>query len=374
MTKTYQTDLNNIIEQVISPLAQKVDETGAFPREALDAMGEAGLLGLVSSSEVGGSGESHRAAAFVVERVANACGSTAMVVCMHYAGAAVIEAFGDREKREAIAKGKHVTTLAFSEYGSRSHFWAPMGTATRKNGGISLNAKKSWVTSAGQSDSYVWSSRPLAADGNSTLWLVPANAEGLSIPKPFDGLGLRGNHSSPVLAEGVVIESKDMLGSDGEGFDLMMKIVLPYFSVMSAAFSVGTMRAMTDKSIKHSAQTELQHLGNSLSNLPTVRAYLARMQIKTDMAHSLLADALDSLEKGRDDAMLRVLEIKAATGELVTEVTDLGMRVCGGAAFRKDSGLERHFRDARASTVMAPTTDMLYDFIGRAICGIPLFE
>jgi alkylation response protein AidB-like acyl-CoA dehydrogenase len=72
--------------------------------------------------------------------------------------------------------------------------------------------------------------------------------------------------------------------------------------------------------------------------------------------------------------MLRVLEVKAATGELVTEVTDLGMRVCGGAAFRKDSGLERHFRDARASTVMAPTTDMLYDFIGRAICGIPLFE
>lgn len=71
--------------------------------------------------------------------------------------------------------------------------------------------------------------------------------------------------------------------------------------------------------------------------------------------------------------MLRVLEVKAAAGEASTEVTDLAMRVCGGAAFRKEVGIERHFRDARAATVMAPTTDVLYDFIGKAVCGLPLF-
>lgn len=71
--------------------------------------------------------------------------------------------------------------------------------------------------------------------------------------------------------------------------------------------------------------------------------------------------------------MLRVLEVKAATSEAATEVTDLAMRVCGGAAFRKEVGVERNFRDARASTVMAPTTDTLYDFVGKAVCGLPLF-
>ena len=49
------------------------------------------------------------------------------------------------------------------------------------------------------------------------------------------------------------------------------------------------------------------------------------------------------------------------------------MRVCGGAAFRKEVGVERFFRDARAGGVMAPTTDVLYDFIGKAVCGMPLF-
>jgi isovaleryl-CoA dehydrogenase len=50
------------------------------------------------------------------------------------------------------------------------------------------------------------------------------------------------------------------------------------------------------------------------------------------------------------------------------------MRLCGGAAFRKDVGIERRFRDARAARVMAPTTDALEDFIGRALCGLPLLD
>ena len=91
------------------------------------------------------------------------------------------------------------------------------------------------------------------------------------------------------------------------------------------------------------------------------------------MVHTLLLDTLNALEQGEPHAMLRVLEVKAAAGETATEVTDLAMRVCGGAAFRKDLGVERHFRDARAATVMAPTTDALYDFIGKAVCGMPLF-
>jgi alkylation response protein AidB-like acyl-CoA dehydrogenase len=366
--------VDEIVAESVAPAAAEVDRAGTFPRAALDAFGRAGLLGLVSSPEVGGLGESHRAAAQVVERVASDCASTAMVLCMHYAGTAVVEAHGPREVREAIARGEHVTTLAFSEKGSRSHFWAPVSTASpADDGGVRLDAEKSWITSAGQADSYVWSSRPLAAEGQSTVWLVPSGAAGLSVTTPFDGLGLRGNSSSPVKAEGVVVPGENMLGADGDGFNVMMGVVLPYFQLMSAGFSVGTMEAATTKAAAHVGGTRFEHLGQSLADLPTVRAYLSRMRIKTDMCRALLGDALAALETGRDDAMLRVLEVKAAAGEASTEVTDLAMRVCGGAAFRKEVGVERHFRDARAATVMAPTTDVLYDFIGKAVCGLPLF-
>src|SRR5262245_5560425 len=208
----YLSALEQVIEDVVAPAAADIDQTGAFPRAGLDALGAAGLLGLISATEVGGQGQGHRVATLVVERLARDCASTAMVVCMHYAGTAVIEAHGPRDVREAIAAGRHLTTLAFSEAGSRSHFWAPISTAIGANGLVQLDAQKSWATSAGQADSYVWSSRPLTAEGPSTIWLVPGEAAGLRIPAPFNGLGLRGNHSSPITADGVVVPRAAMLG------------------------------------------------------------------------------------------------------------------------------------------------------------------
>jgi alkylation response protein AidB-like acyl-CoA dehydrogenase len=368
----YLETLEAIAVDVIRPQAVEVDQSGSFPRTAVDALSKGGLLGLISATDVGGSGQGLREAVMAVERVARECGSTAMVLCMHYAATAVIEAHGPRSVREEIAAGRHLTTLAFSETGSRSHFWAPVSTASSHNGTVRLDAKKGWVTSAGEANSYVWSSRPVEAEGASTLWLVPARTAGLSIPMAFNGLGLRGNASSPITAQEVMLERAAMLGPDGGGFDIMMSIVLPYFQLMNAAFSIGTMEAATEKTCEHAAGAKFQHLGQSLSDLPTIRAYVARMRVKVDMARALLLDALDAIEANRADAMLRVLEVKAAAGEVSTEVTDLAMRVCGGAAFRKDVGVERHFRDARAATVMAPTTDVLYDFIGKAVCGMPL--
>lgn len=369
----YLAALATVIADVVAPAAAEVDRTGAYPRAALDALSRAGLLGLVSATEVGGGGEGPRAATAVVQAMAEHCGSTAMVVMMHYCGTAVIEAFGPTDVRERIAAGDYVTTLAFSEVGSRSMFWAPMSSAAASGDTVTLDAQKSWVTSAGQADGYVWSSKPLAGEGASTLWLVPADAPGLKVGAPFDGLGLRGNCSSPMSAAGVEVPASAMLGADGGGFDAMLGVVLPWFQVMNAGFSVGTANAATAKAAAHAAGTRFEHLDQALADSPLARANVARMRIRTDAAEALLLDTLTAMETGRADATLRVLEVKALAGETAIDVTDLAMRVCGGAAFRKEVGVERNFRDARAASVMAPTTDTLYDFIGRIACGLPLF-
>src|SRR5690349_5376640 len=120
--KPYLETVDQIIKEVIAPAAADIDQQGTFPRAAIEALGRAGLLGLISANEVGGLGQGHRAATIVVERIASACASTAMVVCMHYCGTAVIEAYGPKAVREAVARGEHLTTLAFSEVGSRRIF------------------------------------------------------------------------------------------------------------------------------------------------------------------------------------------------------------------------------------------------------------
>jgi len=370
---SYLDTVDAVARTTVAEHAAAVDREAAFPAASIAALRSAGLLGLISAKEVGGLGEGPRAAALVVERIAHECGSTAMVLCMHYAGTAVLEKHGPEALRRENANGEHLLTLAFSESGSRSHFWAPVSTARIHAEGVELRARKSWVTSAHHATAYIWSSRPLENEGASTLWWVPRATTGVSSTAAFDGLGLRGNDSTPVAAEGAVIPAANALGTDGGGLAIMLETVLPIFNVMTTACSVGLMGGATDAACAHASGTRYEHLGEPLASLPTIRAYLARMRITTDQARCFMLDTVDALETGRDDALLRVLECKAAAGDAATRVLDTGMRVCGGAAFRREVGVERRFRDARAGTVMAPTTDQLYDFIGKALCGMEVF-
>ncbi|MED5372609.1 MAG: acyl-CoA dehydrogenase family protein [Myxococcota bacterium] len=368
--------LSSTVEDLLDGIAahaSHVDATGAFPTHTLDALREAGLLGLVTPTEHGGQGGTLSDAARVVEAIGRVCGSSAMVTCMHYAGALVLAKLGPAEINRDIAEGRHISTLAFSEAGSRSHFWAPLSTATVDGEQVVLDARKSWVTSAHHATAYVWSSQPLGAEGASTLWLVPRESAGLQLGERFEGLGLRGNDSVPVKAEGVRVPAAHQLGEDGAGFDHMMGIVLPAFQLMNAAASIGATRAALKAATEHVAGVRFGHLDSRLCELPTIRAYLAKAQIQADSTAALWEDALQAVDSGRADAMLRVLQAKAAASETSQEVTATCMRICGGAAFRKEVGVERNFRDAQAAGVMAPTSDVLYDFIGKALCGMPLF-
>jgi len=370
---THLDALERVITDVVAPGAAATDEQGIFPQPAITALGEAGILGLTASPDVGGGGGGMRPAAEVIERLAGTCGSTAMIVLMHYAAGAVLEAHGSKDIRQAIGSGRHLTTLAFSEVGSRSQFWTPVSTATADGDGVLLHARKSWITSGAEADSYVWSSRPVDQDsGPMTLWSVPATAEGLSQPGGFDGVGLRGNGSIPVTADGVRVPLEARLGPDGEGLNIGLATGLPWFLVLSAAFSLGVLEAVTAKTGAHLGSARLEHLGETLVQQPIPRVDYARLRLGTDRVRAFLNDTLTALDTGRADAQLRVLEVKAVAAEEGAAGTDLAMKLCGGAAFRKETGIERHFRDSLAARVMAPTTDALLDIVGRAVSGLPL--
>jgi alkylation response protein AidB-like acyl-CoA dehydrogenase len=289
---------------------------------------------------------------------------------------AVAKSFPEREAvLRQIAKGKHLSTLAFSEKGSRSHFWAPVSQATLEGDVYRLTADKSWVTSAGHADSYVVSTRsadlgePLA----STLYYLPSGTPGLKVGAAFDGLGLRGNASSALRLADVSRTATDRLTDEGEGFSGMLNTVLPWFQLGSAAVWVGVARAATSATQRHLLDSRFEHLGESLAALPNLRARLARMQVLVDVHEAFLAHVAGRMEQPAPDTMLAVLESKAAAAEMALEVTDLAMRACGGAGFSRRLSVERNFRDARAASVMAPTTDILYDFIGKSLLEMPLF-
>lgn len=368
--------------RVLAPVAGQNDTAARFSTEAVQSLGESGLLGLLLPVDVGGAGLGPRTFAAVTATLAEADASVAMVYVMHVLGAATVLSARPRSEQtftpllREIAAGRHLTTLAFSEAGSRSHFWAPVSRARHNGDGVYISAKKSWVTSAGHAQSYVVSA--LAPEGagptDSTLYLLAAGTRGLSVAGPWDGLGLRANASAPLTLEDCPVASEFQLTDDGAGFPAMLNVVLPLFNLGTAAVALGLCRAAVAATTSHLKNAKFEHLGQSLGeSLPTLRAQLAAMQIETDGLAARIDDLVDHLETPGELTMLRVLETKAAAGEAAISVTSTAMRVCGGAAFSKHLNIERLFRDAHAGAVMAPTGDVLREFIGKSLLGIPLF-
>ena len=302
-------------------------------------------------ASAGGSALGPRAFAEINAILAEADPSVAMIYMMHVCATEVIVAGAKATKSPVFAtalqdmsRGKHLTTLAFSEAGSRSHFWAPISRASRTAGGVQLNARKSWVTSAGFADSYVVTTLSSEAKGptDSTLYLVPRSAPGLHVAAPWDGLGLRATASSPMTLEAVEVGEDRRLTDEGGGFAAKLNIVLPWFNLASATVALGICRAAVGATVTHLKTSRFEHLGNtSLGEaLPTLRQTLAQMRTHTDGLAHRCRRLPPRVENPGPATMLQVLEVKASAGETATRVTSQAMHACGGAAFSKHTSIE----------------------------------
>ena len=369
-----------LAEEVAAPLAPEIDRQGRFPSESVHALTEQGFPGLCLPVEFGGQGQTAAVFASVVEEIAHACGSTAMIYVMHVVAAQAIVASTTLSRRakllREIARGEHLTTLAFSESGSRSQFWAPMSKLIDNGDDCVISARKSWVTSANHADSFVSSAQ---SPGNAlpaelTLYLLDPKSPGVRIASEFNGLGLRGNDSVPVDIESARVPQGDMLTNHGAGSEMTLGVLLPWFIVGTSAMANGLCRATVDRTTEHLSKHKFENTGSHLRDLPNLRSRLAQMSVLTQQSRALLGFALASMLAGDQQTPVLLMQARTASLSAAVDVTDLAMKTCGGAAFSKQLPIDRLFRDARAGWVMAPTVDHLWDFIGRSLTGMPLFE
>ena len=374
--------LSTEVEERLAPVldiaaqhAGDVDRRARFPREVMDALAEQGLLGLTVPSPLGGLGEGFEAAFEVLNRLARRCASSGMILTMHYAAVAVLrDAAGGRFETvlREIGAGEHLSTLALSEKATRSNFWISMGDTKRlPDGGTALTVDKSFVTSAGPANSYIVSVGSAERTGHSSseLWLVGAHQEGVEVLDWWQGSGLRGNSSAPMRFR-CDLPAASAITGPGEGLDVILGVILPWFQMGAAAVSVGVARAAVDFARDHVVGTVLEHLGQRLVDQPVVRHTLGRLISRVDTVEGFLRAAVAELGAGTA-GVDRILELKAVANEVALEATDGAMRLGGGAAYSGGSPADRLFRDARAGVVMAPTADMVYEMVGRVAAGEP---
>jgi alkylation response protein AidB-like acyl-CoA dehydrogenase len=367
-------------QETLRANADRIDQSRQFPRENLAALGKSGVLGLLVPKQFGGAGAGLAEMSQVIDTQAQNCASTAMVTLMHFCATAVIATRASDEVRQqllpAISRGEHLSTLAFSEAGSGGHFYAPVSEVRQSGSQKTLSAQKSFVTSAGEADSYVVSARKTGAAGptESNLYLIPKAAAGFTAQGRFEGLGLAGNASAPMTLADVTIDDKARLGPEGTGFQTMLELVLPHFQIGVASVSAGIATAAFQAITARVGARKYQHAGGaSLASIPRVQFLVAEMAIELDSMRAYLSETIRRAAAGDPAAMLYVLGVKVKAADACLNIVSRAMTLGGGWAFGRRGGLERMFRDAQAAAVMAPASDVLKDFVGKACLGLPLF-
>lgn len=379
-------ELSSLVERVttlsvdlIGPAAEHVDTFASWPEAGMRALAAEGLTGLTVPAQLGGHGQGLLGLAAVTETLGLACSSTAMCFGMHCVATAVIaaKANADHEERylRPIARGEHLTTLALSETGTGAHFFVPQTRMEAVDDVFQLHGTKQFVTSGGHVDSYVVSTagQQDTEDGEFSCLLVDADAAGLVWGPGWTGLGMRGNSSRSLTLNGVGVPARNLLGAEGDQVWYVFEVIAPYFLTAMAGTYLGVAQAALDLTLQHMKARQYAHSGQSLSGVEILQHRIGQLWMQVARSRLLLRHAARLGDLGSPDALTAILASKADAANTAVNVTNEAMTLGGGMAYRANSTLTRLLRDARASHVMSPTTDMLTVWTGRSALGLPLF-
>jgi alkylation response protein AidB-like acyl-CoA dehydrogenase len=292
---------------------------------------------------------------------------------MHSVTAATIGAAGGAKAGEvlpALAEGRMLGSLAFSERGTGAHFYSPELQATRENGSVTVSGRKSFVTSGGHADVYLLLLQG-AEQGTADAHLVGREHPGVHFEGGWQGLGMAGNSSVGMELTEVKLGEDTRIGAPGAGLELVFNTVAPFFLVGLAAVNVGIAAAAAKAATRHAAERRYPD-GTSLAEVQYVQHLLADMDTSVRTARLLVRDAARLGEAGDESALVAIMEAKVTATEAAAAVTHLALQTTGGQGYTPDLPVERHLRDARAGSVMAPTNAVLRSWIGKALAGLPV--
>lgn len=366
--------VRRIVEERIAPTAAERDVDGAFPREAVEAIGDRGLLGMVVAENNGGAGASRRAFALLAEELGRACASTALVAVSHIITEKAIEiAASDVIKCKWFSKmmaGRALGAFAVHESNSGSNAGAITTTAIKDGDDYIVNGSKFFITSAGEANVYLVLARTdpeKGLQGMSTL-LIEKDAHGLSFGRPEDKMGLRSSSSREIFFNDCRIPAANLVGVEGGGLQVISQNVIGWGFFGAAGISVGIAQAAVDLAVKHAKERTIA--GQPIGIHQAVQSLIADMIIQSEAAETLLASCAGKADASPTSAAMNGFKAKLFASESAVAVTDKAIQVMGGHGYCRDYTVERLFRDARGLMLHFKTSEWLRQDIAKAALAL----
>ena len=360
-----------IAEKELAPRAEQTDRERRYPSEALDALKEAGFWALRVDKQYGGHGADLLSAVLVVEELAKRCPSTAMCYKMHLEASEVINRIPTDYQVEhfikPMAKGEVFATVAGSETWRDGDNWTTsrvFSHAKKVPGGYQLdNVRKSYVTSSEQATHYFFlcrMSEEATADETSLLFVERDKIE-FELLEEWNGIGLRGNASSPMRFSGVVPE-ENRTGGANTGMKEAGGMFVPVLGLTYAAAYLGTGSGAFDIAKQEGDRRFAS--GSRRMDAPVNQRRMAELSVEIEAAQTMLHAAAAKFDSGNLTSPLAIMQAKVLCSETAVHVTQELMTMFGGTAFAGRIPIERYFRDARAGMIMGVANDQAYETIG----------
>jgi alkylation response protein AidB-like acyl-CoA dehydrogenase len=360
----------NFAAERLKPFAAEWDRSSTFPREAIEEMGQLGLMGMLVPETWDGAAADHVSYALAVEEVAAGDGSCSTIMSVHNSvGCMPILKFGSAEQKERflkpLARGEQLAAFALTEPSAGSDASALKTRAQRIGNHYVVNGTKQFITSGENADLVIVFAitDPAAGKKGMSAFIVPTDTAGFRVARTEHKLGLHASDTAHLVFDDMKLTPDLLLGAEGEGYKIALAN-LEGGRIGIAAQAIGMARAAYEAALSYAKERE--SFGKKIIEHQAVAFRLADMATQIEVARQMMLHAATLRDAGQP-CLKEAAMAKLFASEMAERVCSDAIQIHGGYGYLNDFPVERIYRDVRICQIYEGTSDIQRMVIARAI-------
>ncbi|MGO9568920.1 MAG: acyl-CoA dehydrogenase family protein [Desulfomonilaceae bacterium] len=362
--------VRRIAARELAPRAAELDETAGFPHAAVAAFAENGILNPLLPAQYGGVDLGLLTFSMILEEIARACASSALLLIAQADGMLPILHGGSEPLKEKylqrLADDSHqLTALAATEPSAGSDIVSMRTKAVRKGDRYIVNGQKCFITNGSVADFFVlyaYTDTSLGARGISAF-VVEKGFPGLVYGKNENKMGMRGSINSDLFFEDMEVPAENLVGVEGGGFVNLMK-TLAMSRLFCASQAVGIAQGALNEAVAYAG--ERVQFAKPIAALAPIQFMVADMAAALESSRLLTHKAAHLFDEGEAErAGTFAAMAKFMASDTAMRVTTDAVQILGGYGYMKDYPVERMMRDAKLTQIYTGTNQIMRLIAGR---------
>ncbi len=356
----------------LKPHSAEWDRSGAFPAEAIRALGRLGLMGMLVPEEYGGAGADFVSYSLAMEEIAagDASCSTVMTVNNSLVCTAILN-FGTDEQKERylrpLAKGDFHGAFALTEPQAGSDAGNLKTRAVANGDHYVVDGTKQFVT-GGETGGLIILfavTEPKARKKGISAFIVPTDLPGYRVARREEKLGQHASDTVQLVFDGMKVPKDHLLGSPGEGYKIALSN-LEGGRIGVGSQALGLARAAYEAALTYAK--ERVTFGKPIIKHQAIGFRLADMATQIEAARLLLHHAARLKDAGLP-CIKEASMAKLFASEACERVCSAAIQIHGGYGYVRDFPVEQIYRDSRICTIYEGTSDIQRLVIARNLAA-----